>query len=213
MKVRTGWLIVCYNGAFHSSSGQTRCCTKLSRGTADSHWQQSRSSKPLHLLSCSLATVHLCRFWTSQTFEKGKASFSPLSLSHSFIVCPCRFPLCVTPHIQAYANENCQDETTWLSHAWSEENLPGRHQWGTVSRSRITAITQACTGLTPGQRLLLCSLGVTYTKSTNFTGAKWVRQTANQVWAANILLRVDWAVRKELVRDLSEVQQGSLDST
>lgn len=174
MKVRTGCLIVCYNGAFQLSSGQTRCCTELSRGTADSPWQRSRSSKPLHLLSCSLVTVHLCWFWTSQTFEKGKASFSPLSPSHSFIVCPCQFPVCVTPHIQAYANEKCQGETTWLSHAWSEENLLGLHQWGTVSCSHITAITQACMGLTPGQRHLLCSLGVTYTKSTNFTGARGV---------------------------------------
>lgn len=128
MKVRTGWLIVCYNGAFHSSGGQTRCCTQPGGGTADSHWQRSRSSKPLHLLPRSLVTVHLCWFWTSQTFEGGKASFSPLSLSHLFAVCPCRFPVHVTPHIQAYANEKCQGETTWLSHACSEENLASLHQ-------------------------------------------------------------------------------------
>lgn len=210
MKVRTGRLIVCYNVAFHSSSGQTRCCTELSQGTADSHWQRSRSSKPLHLLSRSLVTLHLCWFWTWKTFEKGKASFSPLSLPHSFTVCPCQFPLRVTPHIQAYANAKCQGETTWLSLAWSEENLLGRHQWGTVSRSRITAITQACTGLTLGQRLLLCSLGVTYTKSTNFTGGKEVKQQTRI--GCKAFLRLDSAVRKELVRELSEGQQGSLPS-
>lgn len=82
-----------------------------------------------------------------------------------------------------------------------------------MSRSRITAITQACTGLRPGQRLLPRSLGVTYTKSANFTGVKGVSQTANQDWAATFFLWVDSAVRKDLVRDLGEGQQGSLGPT
>lgn len=88
MKVRTGWLIVWYNGAFHSSSRQTRFCIEPSGGTADSHWRRRCSSKPLHLLSRSLVTIHLCWFWTRQTFEKQKHHSLPsVRLIHSPSVC------------------------------------------------------------------------------------------------------------------------------
>lgn len=185
MKVRTGWLIVWYNGAFHSSSRQTRFCIEQSGGTADSHWRRRCSSKPLHLLSRSLVTIHLCWFWTRQTFEKEKHHSLPsVRLIHSPI-CLCRFTLHVTPHSQHYANEKCQGETTWLSRAWSEENLPCLHQWGSVPlkyHRHYTGRRGADSGAAPPAPLTQVPLRVTYTKTTNFAGAKGVREKNRNIF-------------------------------
>lgn len=212
MKVRTGWLIVCYNGAFHSCSGQTRCCTELSRGTADSHWQQSRSSKPLHLLSQSghrtpLLVLDIADVWKRKSIILSLLSASfihRLSVSISRARYPTHSSLCKWKMSRRdHLAEPC------LVRGKSLRSASMRHSVPLTYHCHYTGMH----GADSGQRLLLCSLGVTYTKSTNFPGAKGVRQTANQDWAANIFLRVDSAVRKDLVRDLSEGQQGSFDST
>lgn len=167
MKVRTSWLIVCYNGAFHSSSRQTCYCTGLSWGTADSRWQPSGSSKPLHLLSCSLVTVYLCWFWTSQTFEKGKSIIlSPLSDSFihrlSALISCTRYPthsiLCKSKmsrrdHLAEPCLVRVKSPPVCINEAQCPTHVSPplcRHAWGPA----------------PGQRLLLFSAVVTYTKST-----------------------------------------------
>lgn len=119
----------------------------------------SGAALPNHFI-CSLAVwlpYTSAGFGQGRRLKRKSIILSPLSVS--FIpVCLCWFPIRFTLHIQHYANEKCQGETTWLSRAWSEENLPCLHQWGTVSRSWNISITQECTGLTPKQRLLPRSL-------------------------------------------------------
>lgn len=92
-----------------------------------------------------------------------RKSIIPSSLTHLFTVSLCLFLMHVTPHIPLHTDEKCQGQTTWLFHAWSEENLPvfineAQCAERALPHSHITAIRQACAGLTPGQCLLLCSL-------------------------------------------------------
>lgn len=206
MKVRTGWLIVCYSGAFHSFSRQTCYCTGLSWGTADSRWQPSGSSKPL--LSCSLVTVYLCWFWTSQTFEKGKSIIlSPLSdsfihhlsalisctryLTHSIL---CKSKMSRRDHLAEPCLVRVKSPPVCINEAQCPAHVSPplcRHAWRASSRAAPP---------------FLLSHGNLHQINQG------VRKTANQDWTASILFRVDSAVRKDLVRDLSTGQQGSLDS-
>lgn len=89
--------------------------------------------------------------------------FTPPPLSHVFNFSPRLVLMHITPHIPRYTDEKCQGQTTWLFHAWSEENLPvfineAQCAERALSHSHITAIRQACVGLVPGQCLLLSSL-------------------------------------------------------
>lgn len=143
-------------------------------------WKNSRLTLAAGLLfQTTLSTLfqsgyhtHLCWFWTAQTLEKEKHNSL---LSQSFAVCLCRFLLHIT-HMPLHANEKCQEQTTWLLHAWSEENLPVfiNEPQCAESHSYITVIRQACAGLTPAPPAPLTHvpLKVIYTKAANFTGAK-----------------------------------------
>lgn len=209
MKVRTGWLIVRYNGAFHSSSGQTRFCIEPSGGTADSHWQRSCSSKPLHLLSCSLVTIHLCWFWTTQTFEKEKHHSLPsLRLIHSPPVCadfpyasPYTFNIMQMKNVKARPPGWAVPGQRKISLVCiNEAQCPARGTSALHRHARGCASCPAHSGSTRGN-LHLHQVHQFH----RCTGSK--REKPKRF--ANIFLWVDSAVRKDLVRDFSEVQRAS----
>lgn len=97
MKVRTGRLIARYNGAFHSSSGQTplllpaeprKCRLPLA---AEPLFQTTSSAPSLPVW----LPLRLCCFWTTPTSEEGKASSLRLLRSPPVRV---RFPCAFGPH-------------------------------------------------------------------------------------------------------------------
>lgn len=100
-------------------------------------------------------------FGQHKLWNRKSIILSSLSLAHCVSVCLSLIH--ITPHIPICTDEKCQGQTTWLFHAWSEENLPvfineAQCAERALSHSHITAIRQACVGLAPGQCLLLCSL-------------------------------------------------------
>lgn len=124
----------------------------------------SRATVPNHFI-CPLPV------WLPYTFasfgQHGLWNRKSIILSFSLSLARCdsvRLSLMhITPHIPICTDEKCQGQTTWLFHAWSEENLPvfineAQCAERVLSHSHITAIRQACVGQAPGQCLLLCSL-------------------------------------------------------
>lgn len=186
-----------------------RRASVLSR--ADSHWRRRCSSKPLHLLSRSLVTIHLCCFWTRQTFEKEKHHSLPsVRLIHSPSVCvdfPCTLPHTAnimqmkhvkarppgwTMHGQRKISPVCINE----AQCPAQVSPPLHRQawgwlWGSASCSAHSGSPQG--NLHQDDQFCRCK-GSKREKPKHFPP-------------------VDLAVRENLVRDFREVQQGSLDSS
>lgn len=150
--------------------------------TAGSHWQRGDCSKPLHLRSSSLVTIHLCWFWTTQTLEEEKHNSLPLARTCSLCLSVCASLSCTLPHTYRFAQmKNVKGRPPGCSMPAQRKNLPvlineAQCAEHALSHSHITAIRQACAWLAAGHCLLLRSLKVSFrvidTNPTNFTGAK-----------------------------------------
>ncbi len=101
MKVRTNWLIVKYNGAFHSSSGQTCYCTVLMEEQQAHIGSEAtvpnRFVCPLPVwLPNTYAGFGQHKLWNSKSIILSSAS-----LAHCVSVCVCLS--CTLPHTYQFA--------------------------------------------------------------------------------------------------------------